>query len=82
MELKGSHFENCRTCHKTYAVTPLTHPKYCPTCREAYENKFKIARDYLYSHRGATASQIAQHTGLPTELILAFVSDDRFSLSP
>ena len=78
MELKGQHFENCRTCKKTYAANPYSRAKYCPACEDTYEATYKQVREYLYDHRGSSAVEIAEHTGVPVELILNFISDERF----
>jgi len=79
MELKGQNFENCRSCNKAYAANPFLRSKYCPTCEDTYESKYKTVREYLYDHRGSSAVQIAEATGIPVELILDFIADERFT---
>ncbi len=68
--------KKCKKCKKIFA--PTMNSKVCPACIQKEEEQYKIVKDYLWDHPGATILQIHEATGISEKLIQKFVREGRF----
>ncbi|AKL93796.1 hypothetical protein CACET_c02800 [Clostridium aceticum] len=52
----------------------------CNRCAEAEGNPYKVIREYVYHHQGASVMEVAEATGVSKNLILKYVKEGRLSL--
>ena len=68
---------NCPRCGKifTYIGRPI-----CARCIEMEENEFKIVKEYIYDHPGATISEVSHETEVTVEKIMRFLREERLEI--
>lgn len=68
---------NCPRCGKifTYIGRPI-----CATCIETEESEFKIVKEYIYDHPGATISEVSHETDVTVEKIMRFLREERLEI--
>lgn len=70
---------NCKDCGRTFASE--SGEAYCRRCRNKnVENEFKIVREYLYDHPGATVAEVSEETGVAETIIMKFLRDERLEI--
>ncbi len=70
--------KQCRSCGKLFQSlgSPL-----CMECNEQLDERFRLVRDYLYSHPSASVIQLSKATGVSERDILTFLKEDRLALN-
>ena len=68
--------KKCKQCKELFS--PSRNEKICPKCRQGEEEKYKLLKDYLWDHPGATVSELHRETGVEKKLIRKFVKEGRF----
>ena len=53
----------------------------CETCSEVFYDDYGKVRNYLEDHRGATAYEISQETGVPQRSIRKLIHEERIEVS-
>lgn len=68
---------NCPRCGKIFSYTgrPI-----CNRCIETEENEFKIVKEYIYDHPGATIPEVSQETEVSVEKIMRFLREERLEI--
>ncbi len=70
----------CRKCGNKYEVEGLT-DGLCPDCLAEHLDKYHQVREFLWTHPGSTASEIASACECTVREVMHWVKEDRFMLS-
>lgn len=65
---------NCPECDRLFAYVGRN---LCPQCIEKEEEEFRVVRNYVRDHPGATVFDTAEATGVDEEKILRFLREGR-----
>jgi len=68
--------ENCIICGELFKSKEGT---ICPKCLDDQESPYKVVKDYIFFHRGASIWEVAQATGVEPKLILKYMKDGRIT---
>lgn len=70
---------NCRKCGKIFNY--VAGPPVCPKCREALEEKFQVAKDYIRENKKATLTEISEECDVEISQIRQWVREERLCFS-
>ncbi len=70
--------KNCPICGKVY---PDSGGRACPDCIREENEQYLIVSEYLRDNKGASVSQVAEHTGVPERQILKFLREGRLEIT-
>ena len=70
---------NCKGCNRLFQY--IGGQVLCPSCREELENRFQEVKEYIYSHKGASITQVSEDTGVSPKQIKQWIREDRLVLS-
>ncbi len=70
----------CRKCGKKFESAGLT-DGICEECLRASLDKYHQVREFLWSHPGSTASEIANQCDCSVRDVMQWVKEDRFMLT-
>lgn len=73
-----SDLRNCAKCGRLFGYSGSP---FCSFCIEEEEDKYKVVRDYLYDNPGSSVVDVSEATGVPTEMIMKFLREERLQLS-
>lgn len=67
-----------RQCAGCAGILPAGQgPRLCPACLPDPEMRFRLLRDYLRDHQGASVMQVARDTGLSASDVTRFIDSGR-----
>lgn len=69
-----SEMRNCPRCGRIFVFRGR---EICPACVNEEEEQFERVRRFLRESPGATVEEVAEATGVPSELILSFLRQGR-----
>ena len=78
--MSGMRVYTCRKCGKQYETFGLT-DGLCDECLMEHLDKYHQVREYLWSHPGSTASEIATACECSVRQVMQWVKEDRFMLT-
>lgn len=70
--------KNCRRCGKMF--THVFGDRICDDCRKAEEELFKAVKEYVWDHKGANITEVAEHFDVKPDVIKKYVRDGRLQL--
>ena len=76
----GMRVYTCRKCGKQYETAGFT-DGLCDECLMEHLDKYHQVREYLWSHPGSTASEIATACECSVRQVMQWVKEDRFMLT-
>lgn len=65
---------NCPRCGKLFVYTTKT---LCPSCFCEDENDFELVREYVWEHRGCSALEVQEATGVALDKIMRYLRQGR-----
>lgn len=65
---------NCSRCGKLFVYITQ---RVCPACVAEDEKEFEIVREYVWEHRGCSAIEVHEATGVSMDKILQFLREGR-----
>ncbi|GAB6098367.1 hypothetical protein JCM16358_02460 [Halanaerocella petrolearia] len=70
--------KKCNNCGRLFATQNNQDRNLCPNCFQEEREKFRLVRDYLWDHQGASIKKIAQETDVKQKTIRRFIREGRF----
>lgn len=71
--------KNCKGCGRLFNYmggAPL-----CPTCKEELEKKFEQVKTYIYEHKNASMTEVAEENDVSSKQIKQWIREERLVLS-
>lgn len=68
--------ETCRNCRIIFRYMGFGE-KYCPSCKKADDEEFKIVKDYLWDNPGRTLIQTSDDCNVTTDKIRKWLREER-----
>jgi len=70
--------KECKACGRFFEVEENDKDRlFCDACKDEEEENFKAVREYLFHNRGASAWDVAKHTGVSLRAIDRFLKEGR-----
>lgn len=71
--------KTCRICGRLF--NHVSGPVRCPACMDELERKFQEVKEYIWNHRQAQLTQIAEDTGVSVGQLRQWVREERLSFA-
>lgn len=68
---------NCSKCGRVFAYKGVD---VCIRCLDGEEDQFKLVKEYLYDHPGATVNELSEATGVSERQILRYLRENRIEI--
>ena len=75
MELK-----TCQNCRRLFNYTGFG-PQVCPECRDTLEDKFKVVKDYVWEHKGASIPEVSKECDVSEKQIRQWIREERLEFA-
>lgn len=66
----------CSMCNKFFETDGNLR---CPKCRDKYDKEYKVVKEYISTHAGASAIEVNANTGIAINTILKFLDEGLIS---
>ena len=70
---------NCKKCRKLFNY--IGGQQICPACKEELETKFQEVKKYLFEHKGAHISDVAENCDIEESQIRQWVREERLEFA-
>lgn len=68
---------NVDNCPRCGAIFNKNLRNLCPSCIKEMDDMLNVCERYMWRHDKATTEQLQQATGIPMDIILKFIKEDR-----
>ncbi|MBB6216408.1 flagellar operon protein (TIGR03826 family) [Anaerosolibacter carboniphilus] len=70
---------NCKQCGKLFQYNGIT--KICAKCAREDDELFKVVKEYVYDHPGATITEVSEETNVDEDRILRYLRQGKLELT-